>query len=107
MSQGEKKQHSRSLNLKSIFVHHLNLNLTDRRLQMLMHLIDHILDLEYQEDCTAQVDMNIIMTESGKMIEVQGTAEGFPFSRSQLDELLDLGEKGVKELTQFQKQALA
>jgi len=64
------------------------------------------LDLVYEEDSSAQVDMNIIMTESGKIVEVQGTAEGLPFTRKQLDDLTDLGEKGVKELIAFQKEAV-
>lgn len=62
------------------------------------------LDLPYEEDCRADVDMNIIMTESGKIVEVQGTAEGEAFSRETLNELLDLGEKGIKEIVKIQKE---
>jgi ribonuclease PH len=64
------------------------------------------LDLPYIEDSTADVDMNIIMTKSGKLIEVQGTAEGATFSRDQLNELLDLATKGVSELCDAQIKAL-
>ncbi len=66
----------------------------------------NILDLNYSEDSSADVDMNIIMTSSGRLIEVQGTAEKEPFSRTQLDALLDLGEKGIKKLIEFQNSAL-
>jgi len=65
-----------------------------------------MLDLCYIEDSRASVDMNIVMTGRGKLIEVQGTAEGQPFSRNELNALLDLGEKGIKELTEKQKQIL-
>ncbi|MDR0932945.1 MAG: ribonuclease PH [Victivallales bacterium] len=61
-----------------------------------------MLDLCYAEDSIAEVDMNVIMTESGKLVEVQGTAEGTPFSRRQLNELIDLAEHGLKQI--FQKQ---
>lgn len=64
------------------------------------------LDLCYVEDSAAEVDMNVVMTGSGKLIEVQGTAEHKPFSRTQLNALLDLGEKGVTELAVLQKNAL-
>jgi ribonuclease PH len=65
------------------------------------------LDLDYSEDVRAEVDMNVVMTGSGRFIEVQGTAEGTPFSRSELDELLALAEKGIFELVELQKSALA
>jgi ribonuclease PH len=61
-----------------------------------------VLDLCYAEDCTADVDMNIVMTGDGKIVEIQGTAEARPFSREILDELLRLGEKGIAELTKIQ-----
>ena len=61
------------------------------------------LDLCYEEDSKAEVDMNIIMTGAGKFVEVQGTAEGKPFSKPQLDELLALGKKGIAELISIQK----
>lgn len=65
-----------------------------------------VLDLSYEEDVAAEVDMNIVMTSSGKFIEVQGTAEKLPFSKNQLDELLDLAKKGIKELIAIQKKEL-
>ena len=65
------------------------------------------LDLEYSEDVRAEVDMNVVMTGSGRFIEVQGTAEGSPFSRSELDDLLGLAEKGIQELVGLEKAALA
>jgi ribonuclease PH len=64
------------------------------------------LDLNYVEDSTAQVDMNVVMTGSGKIVEVQGTAEHGAFTRAELDIMLDLGTKGIKELTALQEQAL-
>lgn len=66
-----------------------------------------ILDLKYEEDSTAEVDMNIVCTGSGKFIEVQGTAEGEPFDRDQMDQMLALADKGLKELFEIQRQALA
>jgi ribonuclease PH len=62
-----------------------------------------ILDLKYEEDSEANTDMNIVMTGNGNFVEIQGTAEGAPFSRSDLDKMLELGQKGCKEL--FLKQA--
>jgi ribonuclease PH len=64
------------------------------------------LDLDYSEDSTAQVDMNLVATESGALVEVQGTAEGHPFQRAQMDELMDLGLAGIRELVAGQKRAL-
>ena len=64
------------------------------------------LDLCYQEDSQAKVDMNIVMNERGEMIEIQGTGEGRAFSREELDRLLALGEKGVRELMEAQREAL-
>ena len=64
------------------------------------------LDLCYQEDSRAQVDMNFVMNERGEMIELQGTGEGRAFSRKELDRLLELGEMGIRELMQAQRQAL-
>ena len=64
------------------------------------------LDLCYEEDAAAEVDCNVVMTGSGTLVEVQGTAEGAPFDRSQLDELLDLASAGVVELTKVQQDAL-
>ena len=65
-----------------------------------------LLDLCYAEDSTAEVDMNLVMTGKGKIVEVQGTAEGEPFSKSEFNELLSLGEKGIKALIKKQKEAL-
>lgn len=65
-----------------------------------------VLDLDYLEDSKALVDMNVVMTESGEFIEVQGTGEEATFSRSELDKLLDLAEDGIQKLFAFQKQAL-
>ena len=66
-----------------------------------------IADLEYTEDSEAETDMNIVMTETGKLIEVQGTAEGEPFSFEELDEMLKIGKHGLRELFDIQKAALA
>ena len=57
-----------------------------------------MLDLDYSEDARAEVDMNLVMTSEGRFVEVQGTAEGLPFSRSELDELLALGEHGIAQI---------
>ncbi len=65
-----------------------------------------VLDLDYDEDSSAETDMNVIMTESGQFIEIQGTAEGETFSRDESNQLLDLAEKGIKELIEFQKASL-
>jgi ribonuclease PH len=65
------------------------------------------LDLDYSEDVRAEVDMNVVMTGAGKFVEVQGTAEGIPFSRSELDELLALAEKGITEIFELQRATLA
>lgn len=65
------------------------------------------LDLHYEDDVRAQTDMNVIMTGSGKFIEVQGTAEGPPFNKQELDQLLEIASKGCQEITQLQKQALS
>lgn len=65
-----------------------------------------LLDLDYGEDSTAEVDFNVVMTQSGKLVEVQGTAEGRPFSRQEMEQLLNLAEKGVLELMDIQKSLL-
>jgi ribonuclease PH len=65
-----------------------------------------LLDLCYAEDSIAEVDMNVVMTESGKIVEVQGTAETNPFSREELDEMLMLSEKGIRELIARETEAL-
>lgn len=64
------------------------------------------LDLDYREDFEAQVDMNLVATESGGLVEVQGTAEGDPFTRPELDELIDLGLAGIETLLAAQDRAL-
>lgn len=66
-----------------------------------------VLDLEYVEDQDAGVDMNVVATADGRLIEVQGTAEGAPFSRGEMDALLDLALSGVAELARLQNEALA
>lgn len=66
-----------------------------------------VVDLAYEEDSKAEVDMNIVMTGSGKFVEVQGTAEGEPFDRADLDRFLVLGELGIRQLMEHQKLALA
>lgn len=65
-----------------------------------------MLDLCYAEDSNAEVDMNVVMTESGKLVEVQGTAEGAPFSRRELNELIDLAEHGLKQIFVRQRAVL-
>lgn len=65
-----------------------------------------LLDLCYEEDSKAQTDMNVVMTESGKFIEIQGTAEADPFSAETLGRMLALAKKGITELIQLQKDAL-
>ena len=83
--------------------------LTDSVAAISVGLLDgvELLDLEYREDRDAEVDFNVVCSGTGEFIEVQGTAEGKPFSRQQLDELLDLGQTGCAELTELQRQALA
>ncbi len=68
--------------------------------------IGAVLDLNYIEDSKAQVDMNLVMTGSGRFVEIQGTGEEATFSREDLNTLLDLGEKGISELIAFQKEVL-
>jgi ribonuclease PH len=65
-----------------------------------------VLDLEYTEDARAETDMNLVMSEDGRFIEVQGTAEGAPFSREELNHMLVLGDKGISELIRGQRIAL-
>lgn len=65
-----------------------------------------IADLEYLEDSDAETDMNVVMTETGKLIEVQGTAEGEPFSFEEMAEMLELAKHGLRELFDIQKTAL-
>ncbi len=65
-----------------------------------------LVDLSYQEDANAEVDMNVVMSEKGKFIEIQGTAEGEPFDREQLDKLLNLAQQGIGEIIVEQKKVL-
>jgi len=67
---------------------------------------EYLLDLNYEEDSVAEVDMNIVMNDKGEFIEIQGTAEGRPFSKKDLDKLLALGESGIRQLFEEQKKAL-
>lgn len=67
---------------------------------------EKLLDLCYEEDLNAKVDMNIIGTDDGQFVEIQGTGEEAPFTRSELNEILDLGEKGIKQMIQLQKDCL-
>ncbi len=66
-----------------------------------------VLDLDYPEDSAAETDMNVVMGEDGGFIEVQGTAEGAPFAREELNAMLDLAASGITELMAAQKAALA
>jgi ribonuclease PH len=66
-----------------------------------------VLDLDYAEDCTAQTDMNVVMDAQGGLIEIQGTAEGEPFTRTQLAAMLDLAAGGIAGMIEAQRRALA
>jgi ribonuclease PH len=66
-----------------------------------------VLDLDYAEDCTAQTDMNVVMDATGGLIEVQGTAEGAPFSRAEMDAMLDLAAGGIAGMMAVQRRALS
>jgi ribonuclease PH len=83
--------------------------LTDQCAAISVGVVDALgyLDLEYTEDVRAEVDMNIVMTGAGKFIEVQGTAEGEPFSRNELDNLLMLAEGGINEIFALQRELTA
>jgi ribonuclease PH len=65
-----------------------------------------VLDLDYTEDARCDTDMNVVMTGSGGLVEVQGTAEGRPFTRAQMGAMLDLAERGIRELIAAQRSAL-
>lgn len=65
-----------------------------------------LLDLDYSEDSIASVDLNVVMTGSGEFIEIQGTAEGYPFTKKQLEQLLQLAEKGIKRVIEIEKEVL-
>jgi ribonuclease PH len=66
-----------------------------------------VLDLPYVEDVKAEVDMNVVMTSEGRFVEVQGTAEGLPFSRTELDEMLALAESGIGRIMDLQREVVA
>ena len=65
-----------------------------------------VVDLEYVEDSAAETDMNVVMTDTGKLIEVQGTAEEEPFSFEEMYEMMDLAKHGLREIFDMQKAAL-
>jgi ribonuclease PH len=65
-----------------------------------------LLDLNYEEDSRAQVDMNVVMTGSGKFVEIQGTAEEAVFTKKEMDELTRIAQKGIKQITRIQKKSL-
>ncbi|WP_308388843.1 ribonuclease PH [Acidithiobacillus sp. AMEEHan] len=67
---------------------------------------DPVLDLDYAEDSSAEVDLNLVMTDTGHFVELQGTAEGDPFSAGQMADMLLLGRKGITEIIAFQQQVL-
>lgn len=71
-----------------------------------MYKGEAVLDLDYPEDSNCETDMNVVMTQDGKFIEVQGTAEGVAFSRDEMNAMLELAEKGCRELLSIQQQAL-
>ena len=82
--------------------------LTDPCAAVSVGIVDGVpmVDLPYVEDSRAEVDMNLVMTGTGRFIEVQGTAEGLPFTRGELTELLDLGTAGIEQIVQLQSEAL-
>lgn len=65
-----------------------------------------VLDVDYAEDSTSQVDMNFVITESGKIVEIQGTAEGMPFEEKEFFDLMNLGKEGIKQIIAKQKEVL-
>ena len=66
-----------------------------------------VLDLDYDEDSSAETDMNVVMNDQGGFIEIQGTAEGHPFSMDELNNMLGLASKGIKQLFELQSKSLA
>jgi ribonuclease PH len=83
--------------------------LTDQCAAISVGIVDALpyLDLDYSEDVRAEVDMNVVMTGEGRFVEVQGTAEGAAFSRSELDDLLGLAESGITRIFALQREVLA
>ena len=82
--------------------------LTDSVAAVSLGIVDGetLLDLDYEEDSSAEVDLNVVMTGAGRLIEVQATAERAPFGRDGLDELLDLGAAGIEQIGEAQEHAL-
>jgi len=72
-----------------------------------MYQGEPVLDLDYLEDCAAETDLNVVMTDAGGFIEVQGTAEGAPFQPHELNAMLELAQGGIRELVALQLAALA
>lgn len=66
-----------------------------------------LLDLDYEEDSSADTDLNVVMTESGGIIEIQGTAEKYPFTKNQLDEMIETASNGIADIVNFQKSCLS
>ena len=66
-----------------------------------------MLDLDYAEDSEAETDMNVVMNEAGRFVEVQGTAEGHAFSRAEFDQLMDLAAAGISEIIEAQNAAIS
>ena len=66
-----------------------------------------LLDLDYEEDSSADTDLNVVMTESGGIIEIQGTAEKYPFTKNQLDEMIESASNGIADIVNFQKSCLS
>jgi ribonuclease PH len=93
---------------KQQFISEKKQPLSDSIAAISVGIIDQVpmLDLAYTEDVRAETDMNVVVTGSGKFVEVQGTAEGAPFDRQELDALLELALKGTRELTHLQKKIL-
>ena len=83
--------------------------ITDQCAAISVGIVDALpyLDLDYSEDVRAEVDMNVVMTGAGRFVEVQGTAEGAAFSRSELDALLELAEAGIDDIFALQREVLA
>jgi len=83
--------------------------ITERLAAISVGIVDAVpvLDLPYVEDSKAEVDMNVVMTSGGRYVEVQGTAEGAPYSRTELDTMLDLAQKGIAEIIELQEKLLA
>jgi ribonuclease PH len=83
--------------------------ITDQCAAVSVGVVDALghLDLDYSEDVRAEVDMNGVMTGAGRFVEVQGTAEGMPFTRNELDDLIGLAERGIGELFTLQREVLA